>query len=713
MIRWMLWALCLLLVAPLAAAPLWQEDFTRGAEGWTPVGDPAAARLAGEAGKSGNGLRLTDGGALLSPAQPAAAGDWLLLTMQVRHLSGPGPLTLAMVGADGEMTAPPVPAWRSDLPADSRWHKVELTLAPPPGDWRLVLGAEAESVWTVDDLALAVAPSPRLVPDPWLKGLSPAQAPDPLPADWEPEGMLDATSREVGVGTELVVNVGGLRLSLPPELQTRRGERRPVLIYAENRGTVEKQVTVTVQTTAPGSYMPTYTVPLQPRGTTALRAPLQVLQTGDFWAKFTFSVREESAAVPVRVTVEPGYPILGQLALPLSSSLVPTYLPFSAFLWGTSPPLLLPGQGLRLPLPAAETPAALREELADRRPSLLQLAGATGAAPPAPEEVVAAYRGLSEGLLPHLPGLALVAPTYPVLPGAAGLQPDPAMRAAYEAGLASWVQSLAIGLSELPEGGVLSERGDGRLRALAGSFWEDLGRRYDFTPLRRWLAQQGPEHPLLLDLSALTTRAAPRLDSLLLARLLLEQSWQGSTGVLLSAAGQPLLDEGGRPCEPVYAALQELWRELAGATPMVVPVAPDGLCGTAPGSPVRSWAFLRGREGLLFLANDTSIAQDVFAELRAEPSQLQVLRLRAEGPAVTREIQGVFRFSEEARARRQPAVYLQLAPGEIVGLALQVGTEDWAWLRSVGKMEPRAQKPSGPPPASGDQPWWERGRPGF
>ncbi len=712
MIRCSVWAICLALAAPLAAAPLWQEDFATGPTGWAVVGDPGAAQVAADAGKTGAGLRLGGPaeGALVSPAQAGTTQDWLVLTLQVRHVSGAGGLTLGMVSGEGEVTAAPIPAWRSDLPTDGKWHRVELTLAPPPGDkWRLVLGTEPEGVWTVDDLALVAAPATRTPQDPWLKGLDKAEGLEALPANWSPEGTLDARMRKIGDTIELTLNVGGLALSIPSEAQALRGERHPILIYVDNRGQVDKQLTVAAQAASPGAYMPTYTVPIKSGGTTALLARFQVLRVGDCWVKFTFTVGKESAAAPLRVHVKDGYPVLAQEALPLSASSVPAYLPFAGMLLATPPALPDPSQALRLPLPASDPVVALQEQLQDQRPALLQLAAPQEGPAPTPEQVVAAYQGLTEKVLPNLPFTALVSPPWSVTPGEHGLQPDAAMEAAFDSGLANWVKSVSVGLRELPTCGVVAERVDGRQRPLANAFWQRFGRRYDFAPLRQFLVEQGPAHPLLLDLSQLSASAAPRLEMLLLARLLLEQSWQGSTGILLDSGARVLQAAEGQSAV-VYEGVQQLWRELAGAVPMAVPTAEDGLCGNAPDSPVRCWAFLRKAEGILFLANNTSAPQEVLAEIRAEPFQMQVLRLRAEGPAVTREIQNVFRFTEEAQTRHQPAVYLRLAPGEIVGVSLHIAGEDWTWLRSVGKLVPREQALPGPPPASGGQLWYERGR---
>jgi hypothetical protein len=356
--------------------------------------------------------------------------------------------------------------------------------------------------------------------------------------------------------------------------------------------------------------------------------------------------------------------------------------------------------------------AALAPELQHYRPALVQLAPAGDDPAAVAAQAVTAYQALAEHALSGLPGTALVSPSWPARPSEKGLQPSPAMQAAFEAGLAKWVASVAVGLEELPGAAVVGESVDGRQRPLANSFWELFGRRYDFTALRAWLTQQGPAHPLLLDLSATHAGAAPRLELLLLARLLLEQTWQGSTGVLLDAGGRPLAGAGGQAVSPVTEGIQELWRELAGAVPMLVPTGEDRVCGSSPDAPVHCWAFVRGAEGILFLANTSCAPVDVTAEIRAEPTRMQVLRLRATGPAVTRQIQDVFRFSPEAQTRHQQAVYLRLAPSEVVGLSVQLTGEDWSWLRSVGRMVSREvpATESGPEPAGGDKPWYERGR---
>jgi hypothetical protein len=102
------------------------------------------------------------------------------------------------------------------------------------------------------------------------------------------------------------------------------------------------------------------------------------------------------------------------------------------------------------------------------------------------------------------------------------------------------------------------------------------------------------------------------------------------------------------------------------------------------------------------MANNTSTPQDLAVEVRGAPVQMQVLRISAFGAPVTREIEGLFHFGEEALHRHVQAIYLHLAPGEIVGLSVTLHGADLGWLRSIGR------RPVGPyMPAQGPQPLQE------
>ncbi len=636
----------------------------------------------------------------------AGSQEFALLTFTAKALAGTPTLLVAPSRAAAAETAPEPPWWNWLPPTDGRGHRVELTLATPPGD-QVCLGlAPGSGKVQIDDLRLTPLLREPTYDDPWLSGLKPATFPEPLPAGWVPEGTLDAKPRQIGGTTELVLNVGGLTITLPAETTALRGYRHGVLVYLDNRGEVDKSVTISVQSAEPGGGMPTYTLPARARGTTGWLAPFQAMRAGERVVKYTFAVGKESASAPVTFHVQAAYPALGSapggrgerpwdpsawIALP------------SQYLVGPPEALpVLPDQLLEIPWPEERAVAGLRSAILRQYPELARITFPAGA--DAVGGIAAAYQMLKEQVLPSSPNTAAVSPTWPLLPTEQGLQPSPPMKEAFEQGLGEWVESVAVGVTALPRGGVLLERLDGKVPSGPQTFWREFSRWYSFAALRAWLREKQAAHPVLLDLTGMPANGAPRLEMLLLARLLIDQTWQGSTGVIFGADGGLLAQADGKPRSPVYEAVQELWRELAAAAPINVPVGEDGLCATSPEAPVRCWAFLRGREGILFLANNTSAPQDLAVELRLDPVQMQVLRLRAFGPPVAREIQDLFRYSEEAKKRRQPAVYLRLAPGEVVGLSLRLAVSDWTWLRSVGRMAPRAEPLPGPPPPLGDRP---------
>ena len=202
---------------------------------------------------------------------------------------------------------------------------------------------------------------------PWLKGLDKAVTPEALPGDWSPEGTLDAKTRAVGDQTELLVNVGGLVVSLPPEAEVARGERQPLLVLADNRGEAEKNLTVAVQVNSPGGGVPSYTVPVRPGGATAVLAPVQVLRSGEGWARFTFTVGKESASAPVRLHVKAAYPALGQS---LSAATPP--LPFAQFFLGEA------AEARRVVIAAGDPLAQVERQVQGGKLALLQVAVVEG-----------------------------------------------------------------------------------------------------------------------------------------------------------------------------------------------------------------------------------------------------------------------------------------------------------------------------------------------
>jgi hypothetical protein len=647
------------------------------------------------------------GGLQASGSLPGAAGDsWATLTgtppaaglyqlsLAVQATAG-SPRLLLAVAATG---AAPGAAWWTWTLTDLRAHRADLILSLPAAAQLCVGVAGGTGAVQVTDLRLLPLAKGPAFTDPWLALAPPAVAAEALPADWQPTGTLDAQVREVGQGRELIVSLRGLTVTLPAEVEATAGERHPVLLYADNKGEVDKTLTVALRLPAGGA-MPSYSIPVRPRGTTAILAPCPAIRAGAQWAQFVFTVDTETKSAPVLLKVAPGYPAL---ALPgAASDGWPAGLTWGEGLAGPAPRLA------RVPLSEASAAAQ-----APAWPALLQFVPTTQDSPAA---LAAAYRGVAAAQAQRGGEMALVTPTWDLQVTPQGLQPPEAMQAAFAAGLKASAQSVGLGVASLPALGVLTEKLDGKLTDRQTAFWSAFSHAYGLSPLREWLIQQNALRPKLLDLTSLAPAGEPRLELLTLARLVVEECWQGATGLVLDPrpGGLLLTTAEGQPRVAVAEGLRELWRELAGATPLLVPSDEGGLCGTSVDSPVRVWSFLRGQEGLVVLANNTALSQEILVEPRVNPTQLQVLRLSAWGAPVVRQMQGVFRFTEEARTRHQAAIYTRLAPGEMVALSLWLDVPaDPSWLRSVTRMIPReVLSPASPPPASGDQPWMERGKP--
>ena len=620
-------------------------------------------------------------------------GGLYSLNLQVRATQGSPALEMGSCpeGAEAEGAHP---WWRWQIPADGKTHRVEMVLDLPRG-MRLGLRLAGEGQATVEALRLqAVTKEPSYV-DKVLTGVRAAERPESLPEGWEPEGTLDARTREIGEGVELVVDVGGLTLSSPAEITVAQGYRAGPPVYISNPGDVEKSLKIVVQGPE-GSLMPSYAIPIAPRGTTAFTPPLQLMRVGSWWVKYTFSVGEEAASLPLKVQVRRAYPaLMVDMVKPEGLPGLVRDLPY-AQIWVLPEAAHGPEQSLGVDF---SRPEGVTETVRKLNPPLLQLVGAPGpagaGAPPSAESLAAqtiqAYEKIYKDILPLGADTAAVSPAWTVTPSEQGLQASALMKLAFEGGLGKYVQSVGVGVDILPSSGPILEKTDGK--APPGNiFWQGFLRTYDFTGLRQFLANNEAALPLLLDL---TERhhlgGGNRLAALALARLMLEATWQGGTGTVLNLGAE--LEGEGTPREPEFLMVRELWRELAGAGPLYGPTLEDGSCSHSPEAPVTYWSFLRGNEGIVFLANNSSTPQELAAEVRGEPVQMQVLRLNAFGEPVTRQIQDVFRFSEEANERRQQAIYLRLAPGEMVGIALLIRGVGPGWLRSLGRRPAPLRKP--------------------
>ncbi|GAI18236.1 unnamed protein product, partial [marine sediment metagenome] len=311
--------LLLLSVTPATAGALLHGDFEDEGKSWTIVGDDQAVQFTTERPAQGRiSLRLqasesTAGWAVSAPLQDLPARP-LQLSMQARPISGTAELAVAFVGEPPVQPQAINPLWHIRLPADGKWHRLQIGLVVPrtqDSPLHLAVGLiGGQGLWEVDDLEIAeYLPPSQTSPGP-SADIPAATAPVALSPGGEPEDDLDAIRRRVGSDEELIVNVSGLHISVAADAIVQRGIRQGLLTYVVNRGDVPKQLTVSIQG-PPGTFMPDYTVPIAPRGTTRFFPPVQMLCTGDWWVKITFSSGGQSASMPIRVQCRQTYPAFG------------------------------------------------------------------------------------------------------------------------------------------------------------------------------------------------------------------------------------------------------------------------------------------------------------------------------------------------------------------------------------------------------------------
>ncbi len=677
---------------------------------------------------------VTDSGTDEKPAflitPQSAAGAWAVseplaaaigpvaLSMRAQRRSGSGELAVSLVSDIPEKPEQITPLWHLEF-NDGREHRVELGLVLPGNEpVRLAIGAPGgPGEWRVTEIELAEWTPPRQEDGPTAE-LPPATSLEPLPLGWEPEGSLDGRWRRVGAGKEIVVEVGGLSISLPAEIGAEQAVRGGATAYVSNRGDAEKELTISLQGPT-GAYMPTFTVPFAGGGMTRFRPPVQMLVTGKHWIKLILSCGGETAAIPVLVECEKRYPALG-LAADLSALAskvlhrdqllqffhvrLPEELPAADTVRQVLGPE--PGQTiLDLPLlrDLSDVMTGYDSQPASRLMSLVSFYLPEAMGEPSGSEITATTAAAATQIRARFSEASFLSPPLPVVTSPEGLQPAGRLAEALEAGMGAIVSAVAVNLPRPPAGAVLIERIDGRLRREPGSFWADLDRRYDFYSLRQALNMGGAQLPMLLAELPTTASGDPRLDALIIGRLLISGFAQGCTGATFGPELlylPPVPSAGDIPAEhPVRTALRELNRELSGAVPLRGLARTEGFSGRI-GEPLVYRSFLRGREGIVFMWNNTSVPLDVAVVLQALPVQMQVLRLAYTGQLVTRKCQGLFAFSEEAKENQQQAVYVRVRPLEIVGLSFSLRNPYAGWL---GELAPR------PPRKRDNGPKWPRG----
>ena len=622
------------------------------------------------------------------------------------------------VGVDtGDEASVPI-LWRWVLPGGTKDHQVRLQVISGQSSPRLAFaylgkdGAVTLSQISVEATEIKV---------PQQKDTTPFGKPAPkaetLPANWDPKGNLDGRVRQLAEDRETIVDIGGLEVGVPAEVTTPRGERASVAAFVVNRGNVDKELT-TMTVGPPQVPVEIRTVKVPAKKTTQFHALVQCLTSGDVWAKMMFSCEGQSGAAPVKIHCTPCYPVLGAqwpddvpaqtpsvtalaalAALPVQMNLValPTD-PGAVAAWlkpfATGPA----GLAVQVPaMPGADDAAALAAAAAKACPGIQAYI-----APPVGTKAVAASRKAAGGsgfMASMLFGLDSF--------GDEDVAPQ-ALLAELDHPVDGLGACVTVRGRPQPQAVALAEEIDGKTLDAPNLGWAQVDAGVDLGALRGTLADKGAALPILLtDVGGVGTGDA-RLDALLLARRVASACYRGSTGVMVHAqargeAGVGLIQENGEASGPMCEAVRELSRELSGAVPVAAFASKPGFSGVRD-APVVYKSFLRDREGIVVLWNNTSVPQDVAVEVRSEPLAGTLLRLSYTGEFIQRKSDGMFNYSQDAVDRRQRAVYVTLNPLQVVCLSLSLSDPHAGWLSAIttrGKVVPKNDR------VESAQSWWD------
>lgn len=655
-------------------------DFAEGRQGWTlPEGCELQA-----------GALSVSGAWAVSDASAAPLEGWQRVEVRVK---GPGRgsdsvLNLALAGAGAEPAAQ-VSTRAADI--ETGWHTLSAELLPPPDvPASVALGVEGSGAWLVDSVSVAAVE----LPEPEPSEFAPV-VPEPLAADWEPDGLLDAVERPLGAASELLVSVGSLEVGLPTEVTISRAHRGSVRLIVSSRATRERELTVSVAG-PPGFFAPDRTVPIRPGGDTAFKASLQAFFTGTRWARMTFRAGEYEASAPIRVTVEPSYPAPGvNLAdgdppAAIFTSLVAAGIPLVAAQPGVNLPDYLARLRLLAPPWSGEallTAAARAAGDAD----FVALHHPRGAAPDA--DGYAATRTLREALERAAEGVSTLGPPADLRAGPPPTISQPDLSGAQALGAAGVIAAPSLRLPVLAARPARAVMIDRQNAPGAQPAWTRLSEALAVDGIAAAIRQRARLPMFISDLAARST-GSPEADAAVLARALVICAYQGATGWTVPARPQDApegaaafcpFDAAGSLAGPVGRAYSELSRELAAAVPLVI-LKQTPEIGSAPDAQIGFRPFMRNDEGILALWNNTGAPVDLIFEVRTQPFDMHTVSVGPEG--VRREYVGSWHFSEDAITLNRPVVFVTLQPAELKVLSMQLAQPHVGWLASV---EPKPQ----------------------
>jgi hypothetical protein len=713
----------------MGAPAVTNGDFETALTGWEARSDTGATvSVSGDKPHGGKSCMLlqsalkASAAAVSAPLTEANAADVLQVTFFARRPQGSAILLLDLVGSPSELSDMGI--WEARLPADVNWHKVSLLIKIPPftgGPARLAFKAlGGPGSWQIDDLSVQPAAAPAFAAVDQA-GVAPVTT--RLPEGWAPEGLLDATSKQIGADKELSINVNGVEVAVRPDFNCYRGFREPVSFFGVNRGDLDKTLHVEVAGPA-GVDSPAWDIPIRKNGTTTFHLGIQSLRQGQHWLKLTFTSNGHSASLPLRMTCRPSYPALGLYwqdtvtapALRLARQLP---LDFNVLAAPADAAALSPmveavkqdgGEYVLAPVLGRLTPqqyAAAVASLCDTFQPSFWLpyceSDPTAAFVAAPGLVVTLRKKqLPSGVL--TPPLEL---TRDLTKGSL----SPARSSLLTSDRVAGMLALSCRLPRLRPNCVLSEQVDDSLNVAGGAALAQW-RQSDLSGVRAMLSERRMNLPLLVDRLQGTPCGDERLEALGLAKALVNCLYQGSTGVVLDGAGSadnafaalPASGDQGKP-GAVSTAVRLVQEELASATPLV-PLVNSEQASAGVDTPVTYRPFIRGGEGIVVLWNNTSAPQDITLEFRSQPVVSRSITLSYSGEFATERWEPIMRFTEEAFKRGTPSMYLRLEPLQVQIHSFRLLDPHAAWLRGLTKTVPYVAPAEVPTDRKENRTWW-------
>lgn len=642
------------------------------------------------------------------------------LSWKYRAMSGEGSLSTAVVSGSMQRTL-----WVTQTPGDDRWHTVEIMLQGSPGEESsVVFTASGEGQWGLD--SVMVSPTGLLEAASHPEFAADTTYPEALEDGWSPEGYLDARCRDLMGQKELVVNLGPLKITLPAEDSCRRGVRHGLATFCTNGSKWERELTVSVQGPA-GTRVPDWTIPIVGNARMKFRLPVQCMRTGDHYVKLTFTLEGESASAPVLLHCSAWYPAFG-----------------AAF--------NTPDHPSEEALAAVEAAGCRLQAIHTGRRDVTGLSGMNGelvvTVPTGPEVQDPADL---PGLLQSIPPTAFWIPepkgvtgkeAITSLAGAvrtAGVVPQMMsypLRLVYDAAVGELrpqhpdeFETLAAAMSDLslPGGGsinsavlqmpdvpgpvIVGAKRDGRDYADTIFGAVERNRMVELAPVRAAARSSGVNLPFSITTLSLHPTGDRALDALEVTKATAAGIYQGMTALCLPLVTGPdavgLIPSSGSPDnDPVMQAIGALAGELTGATPVVGPGEADGM-SVRPDARVSYRVFLRDREGIVLMWNNTGRPIEVAVDFRSQPVTCRLLRFSPGEPFLTEQFQPIFRLTQDARDRNELAVYESLNPNEIVCITTMLADPSIGWLRAV-RAKGRATHKKPVLPEYDRRPWWEQ-----